>query len=616
MFKHLTPLFAFLAVLAVPCVLGFEFKTFSEPVMEDLYSLHGGTQTKLNVSVKATTIHPTLPFTIRHGIAVVQLEVHNDRSSARSFSVDFDDCSGVARGERHLQLEPHGTAHLTLPVFQTTETPYEIGRLNTIAFRETTPGCSPLSVGNFPLSISYATTSGYYSSEPKYRILMDAALSAETFAQNIHTQNETTVISGGHGLATKGSKRIPSTSKKVKDFDCFVLSLKRPAKDWPSDYRIYTTFDAVVITPALQAAFPDSVRQALADYATFGGFVFVTPDSSASGGLTNNKDVARCFHGNISSAQHQLIGNYHSSNSVAQNLAFVPLATRTPIPTMLLLTLLAAFSFLAIPAVLFIFAQRNQRLRALVVLPVVSFCLAALVGLIALVFFGVTPTERLQSITQLDQTTRHAVTRGQFGVFSPIPLSGKLHFPADSSFLLRNRDRKTKCGYVLADDFQLTGDWVRPLSATFVDFQRVSHQAEKLDIQPAGTNQIRITNLLGAKVTAGSVTFNGRIYALGTIEPGAVVTRSSETPLHPPKPPDARTKILGAAETAFHQKTSFGRNWPELTKHFAKPDLPLPNGTYVAWLDGSPFFPSPFGTRKTYSSRQSLVIGTFAEGSK
>mgnify|MGYP003298103030 CR=1 FL=1 len=55
MFKHLTPLFAFFAVLAVPCVLGFEFKTFSEPVMEDLYSLHGGTQTKLNVSVKATT---------------------------------------------------------------------------------------------------------------------------------------------------------------------------------------------------------------------------------------------------------------------------------------------------------------------------------------------------------------------------------------------------------------------------------------------------------------------------------------------------------------------------------------------------------------------------------
>lgn len=64
MFKHLTPLFAFFAVLAVPCVLGFEFKTFSEPVMADLYSLHGGTQTKLNVSVKATTIHPTLPFTI------------------------------------------------------------------------------------------------------------------------------------------------------------------------------------------------------------------------------------------------------------------------------------------------------------------------------------------------------------------------------------------------------------------------------------------------------------------------------------------------------------------------------------------------------------------------
>lgn len=612
MFKHLTPFFAFLAVLAVPCsVLGFEAKTFSEPVMTSLINHHDGSHENLFVSVKVTKF---LPNSIHHGIPVVQLEVRNDRPSACSFSIGFEG-SGISRMERNLPLEPHGTAHLTLPIFPTAENAYSIYAYS-IVFRETTPGCSPLSVGNIPLSITCEPNTYYPSSKHKYNILMDAALSAEAFAQNVHTQNETTVISGGHGLATKGRARIPSAPKKAKDFDSFVLSLKRAAKDWPSDYRIYTTFDAVVITPALQAAFPNSVRQALADYATLGGAVFVTPDSSASGGLTNATDAAR-LRADIQAAQKKLVGDYsRSSNDIGKNLAAVPLTTRSAIPTRLLLSLLAIFSFLVIPAVLFICARRNQRLRALIVLPVVSFCLAAVVGIIALVFFGVTPTERLQSITQLDQTTRHAVTRGQFGVFSPIQLSTKLHFPADSSFLLRDRNNETKCGYVLADDFQLTGDWVRPLSATFVDFQRVSHQAEKLDIQPAGTNQIRITNLLGAKVTAGSVTVNGRIYALGTIEPGAVVTRSSETPLHPPKPTNARTKILDAAETAFHEKTNFGRSWPELTKYFAKPDLPLPNGTYVAWLDGSPFFPSPFGTRKTYSSRQSLVIGTFAEGSK
>lgn len=508
-------------------------------------------------------------------------------------------CSG-----RTVHLEPHGTIHLVLSFVPTVEAAY-YADLTGISFREMTPGqpskTATLTSRNGFVGLKWR--GGIWNTPPP-NILMAAALSGESFVQ--HLGEEVPV-----DKETRHTHKSPPTpSKEVKtkhvDYSCSILTFKRAAADWPTDARVYATFDAVVVTPALQAAFPPNVRQALADFERLGGCVLVTPDDSASGGLADAA-VAKRFRNAIKEANTRLRSDYSTSN-FSNSLKSVPLSVRHTLPTEVIFVLLAGFSFLLIPITLFICARRNKRLWILVILPGASLVLSACVALCALAVFGLTPSERLQSITLLDQRTQHALTRGQFGVFSPRTISSGLHIPQTTELRVRHRESEGNLHCRLGEDLELVGSWIPALTATFFDFQDISHQAEKLDFQLVEGNALRITNLLGARIVEGRVNFKGRTYSLGTIDPGQIVTRSPEhfTGGHQ----------LDVAAIAFDKKQSFGRNWPQICKKLAEPRSELTASTYFARLDGSPFFPSPFGTRKTHASRESLVIGTFAEERK
>ena len=66
-------------------------------------------------------------------------------------------------------------------------------------------------------------------------------------------------------------------------------------------------------------------------------------------------------------------------------------------------------------------------------------------------------------------------------------------------------------------------------------------------------------------------------------------------------------------ETLFGKGTSYGRNWKDITELIEKDKLLLPDRTYVVRLAGSPFFPSPLASRKTYETAEAVVAGRIAD---
>ena len=66
-------------------------------------------------------------------------------------------------------------------------------------------------------------------------------------------------------------------------------------------------------------------------------------------------------------------------------------------------------------------------------------------------------------------------------------------------------------------------------------------------------------------------------------------------------------------ETLFGKGTSYGRRWQDIADLLEKDKLPLPDRTYVVRLAGSPFFPSPLASRKTYETAEAVVAGRIAD---
>ena len=590
---RITVLLLLLASLVLNRAAGFESKTFVEP---NRTFLTIDNHVPLEVDAKATVISLE---SFAHGTPIIDMELRNLRSTARSFEIDLPAWSKTVES-RDVRLEPKGSARVVMPIL------YPINGshyFTCLSIKETTPGSKHETANLSIRTIHYRNRLPY---DAHADILMDGELSAEAFAKNMKPPKKE------NKPARSYSKYNPShhgSEQENDEYDCSILSFGRPADKWPADYRVYTVFDAVVITPKLQAALPPDVRQALDDYTKLGGAVITTPDSSPSGGITS-PDIAARFRKDIANAQARLRGDLNLGVTIGDNLTFIPLDVKSSMPTGLLLVLLGLFAVVFIPLMIFLCARRNQRLRALLVLPACSFTLAAIVWILALICYGTTPTTRMQSITQLDQTSRRAVTRGQFGVFSPVRLSGALHFPADSTILQRNEDTAidSTAVYRIGDDIHLVGNFTPTLTATFFDFQRVAHHSEKLDVRPATGNVISVSNLLGAKIAKGRLNLDGRVYELSEIEPGA---SAKLTPVN-----TATTNAIDVAAALFNKKSSFGRNWPQIVKKLSEPDLMPPDRTYFVRLDGSPFFPSPLGSRKTISTHESIVVGTFAEDAK
>lgn len=515
---------------------------------------------------------------ITHDAPLSRIALRNTLPFPRTIQVSVQ-APRSALSTRTVALGPGASATITLPGVFTVEDGYGYGE-NSITLFEAKPPNS-----NGP------------KSEP---LQLSSRVSAYNYASYGHT-----VENGVNLLLSAGIVRDAVLPAFKHDFNS--VELRRDAADWPRDFRAYLPFDAVCMTREVAATLPEETRAALRAFEILGGAVITFADG---------KSVPPNLQSTVEAAQRRRICDQNileyyyrgtPDSRFTENHACVPINVGKSLPVGLLVFLLLLVAFIAMPGIVFMCAKRNRRLLILAALPGTAFALTLVVAAIALIAYGTTPTVRIQSVTILDPESRLAVTRGQFALFAPGNVTEEMSIPSDVSFRLRGRGNE-KFTASFGESCRLSGDWVKPLTATFFDFERAERRSERLDVRPAQDGDLVFANLLGVPVTGGTARFGNSRYKVPALAPGEQATVKGE-----PLPDKAAANAPLPHETLFEKGTSYGRNWKDITELIEKDKLLLPDRTYVVRLAGSPFFPSPLASRKTYETAEAVVAGRIAD---
>jgi len=515
---------------------------------------------------------------ITHDAPLSRIALRNTLPFPRTIQVSVQ-APRSALSTRTVALGPGASATITLPGVFTVEDGYNSGS-----------------------SVSLYEQKPPNDDHPKMEHLQQLSSSVPQFYCNSYgdkVENEVNL------LLSAGIVRDSVLPAFKHDFN--TVELRRDAADWPRDFRAYLPFDAVCMTKEVADALPEETRAALRAFEILGGAVITFADG---------KTVPPNLQSTAEAAQRRRICDqniheyYYSStpdSRFTENHACVPINVGKSLPVGLLVFLLLLVAFIVMPGIVFVCAKRNRRLLILAALPGTAFALTLVVAAIALIAYGTTPTVRIQSVTVLDPESRLAVTRGQFALFAPGNVTEEMSIPSDVSFRLRGRGNE-RFTASFGESCRLSGDWVKPLTATFFDFERAERRSERLDIRPAQDGDLVFANLLGVPVTGGTARFGNSRYKVPALAPGEQATVKGE-----PLSDKAAANAPLPHETLFEKGTSYGRNWKDITELIEKDKLLLPDRTYVVRLAGSPFFPSPLASRKTYETAEAVVAGRIAD---
>ena len=540
---------------------------------------------------------------IHHGTPGITFRFKNNAARERSFIVKAITGRSALVG-KNFSIQPGATVEFTLFLPLALEQGYRFGIYNLSIF-ETTPGAR---ADRNMQSASFSMGHFVPGSNDVPIFLLSAGISSKklwgdlTKAMNErkYLQRHTEESSHRYHRA-KGKGRGSSYRFDAKQF-------RFPAEKWPVDWRIYSTYDSIFITANEYASLGTDAKSALDTYRTLGGAVFVTKGND---GFADVQEAAAALKP-IDEACYILSGdiqmNYGSDSALLGDLKRIPMEAKATVPVKTLLLVLALFACIIVPVAVLRSVKRNTRIRLLAILPGAAAVFALVVAVSAYAFFGTTPTVRLQSVTVLDQTTKKAVTLGQFCVFSPVSLDGQIAFPSDAAFARRHVRAKNDSDELVtmdsADEQRLVDGWVKPLVSAFFDFSRACERPERLDFRVSPNGDVSVVNLLGAKVKSGHANVGGALWVFHDVEPGATAKAEKLG-----KPPESPLKMY----PFYDEQTTYGRNWEENLKFVAEACKKISSGEYVVEVEGSPFFPNPLQRKKSNTSAAGLVFGKFKE---
>jgi len=544
-----------------------------------------------------------------HGTPGATYRFTNNALYERQFRLYDNGVDQSASVSKSFTLAPGGSAEFTLFMPLSDErggSQYKNGSVNLL---ETTPGKPHKSV-----NAQRPMLNGFHRKDNSDPSLL---LSANVAPKKMRDDMTAAMRQHNYTRRHKGSSGYYSSRHSGKEEpESYTFSARHfkfgPA-EWPRDWRCYSTYDAIVITAGEYGALPDEVKSALDIYRLLGGAVIVT---GGQDGFANTAEAARALS-DIDDSFDALTGDleitsyFYSygtrSDILINELKRIPIETKTTLPLKTLLAILGAFALVVVPLTIFRSVKQNTRMRLVVILPVASATIAIAIAAFAYAFFGVTPYVRLQSVTILDQMSKKALTRGQFGIFSPVSIGDAMAFPLDAAFRMRhaNSENRSSRRFVDVSDVQrLQSGWTSPLVSSFFDFEQASERSERLDFRVSPSGEVTVVNLLGANVAWGHVNIRGEMYAFADLPPGGKATA---------KKIDMKQRAATRPRYPFYGKTSFGRDWEACVK-FAKDRLAETQpGEYVAEVEGSPFFSNPLTGRKSHASAAGIVYGRFKE---
>ncbi len=546
---------------------------------------------------------------IHHGTPGITFRFKNNAARERSFIVKAITGRSALVG-KNFSIQPGATVEFTLFLPLALEQGYRFGAYNLSIF-ETTPGAR---ADRNMQSASFSMGSFAPGSNDVPIFLLSAGISSKKLWGDLtKAMNERKYL---QRHTEESSRRYHRAKGKGRGspyrFD--ARQFRFPAEKWPVDWRIYSTYDSIFITANEYASLGTDAKSALDTYRTLGGAVFVTKGND---GFADVQEAAAALKP-IDEACDILSGdiqmNYGSDSALLGDLQRIPIEAKATIPVKTLLLVLALFACIIVPVAVLRSVKRNTRIRLLAILPGAAAVFALAVAISVYAFFGTTPTVRLQSVTVLDQTTKKAITLGQFGVFTPVSLDGQIAFPSDAAFARRHvraqNDNDELVTVDSADEQRLVDGWVKPLVSAFFDFSRVCERPERLDFRVSPNGDVSVVNLLGAKVKSGHANVGGALWAFHDVEPGATAKAEKLGGAGTPRPPSPSPPSM----YPFHDmQTTYGRYWEGNLKFVAESCKKVSSGEYVVEVEGSPFFPSPLQRKKSNTSAAGLVFGKFKE---
>ena len=576
-----TLLFAFAAVLATGAFADEEFYPQAVQWMRP-----GDEKAVTELEARAVSFGFTSMNALMPTYALVDLRNLSDRERTLDVSlIDRDYSSGDRRFHRAVTIPPHGSVHLPLPSPGIPDP----GRM-TCRIEITERTGSARRIWNL-ICLGINGDNNFDS----VNALITGSFSREQLAKSLTPPQKHDDQPRSRARAGEGARDYP-----VNAFKCQL-----PFDGWPTDWRAYLSFDAVFLTPEEHSSLPSEVGIALDGYRAHGGLVFVIAPTPAGGIADGCAEIRNRIRARKEIRINSAPDSWSRSLRLGDLIRGVKLDNISPVPLGLILTLLAVFCLGVIPAVILTAIRRNRRIMLFATIPAASLLITVIIIASIILTFGFTPTVRVQSVTWLDQSAKTAATRGTFAVRSPLSTDGRITVDSDASFsLLEKKQRESGLTSELTDRYRLDGGWVTPLVPTYFAFSKYGRCRARLDIAAEADGSLTVANLLGAPVTCGAIRFDGKLYPLSNLAPGARTSvRPSDTKFHDAPPLDY--------EQLVRKDTAFGNDWDRLVALADETDR-LRDGTYAVRLDGCPFLSPPFGERKVKGSSAAIVIGDFS----
>lgn len=473
----------------------------------------------------------------------------------------------------------------------------------------------------------------HYSGDPALpALLLSRSLSGEEFIAAWHGTLESRLkVSGAYAGAASNFK---------------TLRLMREPEAWPREWVDFSAFDGCFVTEGDYRRLTAETRGALMDYAAAGGTVVLVnlrtlpPEwtarlagEPAPGQAVDGLLVGRFGFGHVAllenldpqtwggaDVQNRLMTCLehagkpwmaqmgHRNYDMQDCLRDIPLGHDMGVPVNFFFFLLLAFAIVAGPVAVWLAAKYNRRMWLLWAVPAFGLIFSAVIFASILLVEGVTPTQRRQAITLLDQTTRQAVTIGAVGVYAPAALRDGLSFDYGTE-IVPIRFGEEPGGRIVFGQRQRYLDWVPPRMAAFFRLRRSETRAERLVVERKDDGALEVVNALGAPIERLRLWDDaGLLHEAMNVPPGArQALRPVDKDVSPAQAQDVYAWMREYAYAVQEPGWSFAiRDKGARTSGFASAPR-----TYIAHLAGCPFLEKPLGDRKTKGSDAALVAGRY-----
>jgi hypothetical protein len=442
-----------------------------------------------------------------------------------------------------------------------------------------------------------------------------------------------------------------------------IIKAEGPLEAWGTSWLGYSRYDAVVVTGAELAAAPPAVQSALWQYAETGGALVVLgavtpPDSwkkrrsDVAGMTVYEAGFGRCLASadpafkswptdrwwNLAGVWQETASPWERSMTAAEANRLFRIVEDVGIPVRGLFVLMLLFTVAIGPVNLWLLGRKRRRIWMLWTVPAISFVTCLAVFGYMLLAEGWQGHLRTEGVTLLDEGAHRATSLGWTGFYCPMAPGDGLHFSPDTEVMWQKSEDYfqpdgASCTVDWTHDQHLASGWVSARVPSHFKLRKSEVRRERLAVTRRPDGTLAAVNGLGADVRRlWLADEKGQVYTAEQVPAGGQATLTPRGDLPPARRPDALRALLNPSAWVEAEEKAAGarglttpaptRGGPGGSPAFnpgaglspaVNPTRYLGPRTYVATLDGAPFFEDALRNAKTRRCR-SVVLGILREG--